>query len=288
MGKERDQHHRHLVQPQLPRRATTAAPTTLSFIDQPRDRDRAGLRRARSRSTRSPDDSRRRTASRSSFTAAGGRRSCPPQGFARGDAGFEAPAADGDSVQVDVAPDSERLQLLQPFPRVGRARTSRSCRILVKTKGKCTTDHISPAGPWLRFRGHLDKISDNMFLGAINAFTGEAGKGVNALTGEAARPSPQIARDLQGARAALGRRRRRELRRGLEPRARRHVAALPRRARRSSSRSFARIHETNLKKQGILPLTFAKPADYDLFEQAGPRERARAGARSRPASRSRW
>ena len=100
-----------------------------------------------------------------------------------------------------VPPGSERLQLLQPFPRWD-GRDFTELPILVKTKGKTTTDHISPAGAWLRYRGHLDKISDNMFLGAVNAFTGEAGKGVNPVTGEAGKPFTQIARDSR--RAASG------------------------------------------------------------------------------------
>jgi aconitate hydratase len=138
---------------------------------------------------------------------------------------------------------------------------------LVKTKGKTTTDHISPAGAWLRFRGHLDRISDNMFLGAVNAFTGEAGKGVNPVTGEAGKTFTQNARDLKG--------------RGVswivigdenygEGSSREHAAMSPRflGCKVVIVKSFARIHETNLKKQGILPLTFAKTSDYDLFEQA--------------------
>src|SRR5882762_5749962 len=129
------------------------------------------------------------------FTAPEGEE-LPAQGFAKGDAGFEAPAADGDSVQVVIAPNSERLQLLQPFPRWD-GRDFGELPILVKTKGKTTTDHISPAGAWLRFRGHLDRISDNMFLGAVNAFTGEAGKGVNPVTGEAGKTFTQNARDLK-------------------------------------------------------------------------------------------
>src|SRR6266851_1069230 len=120
----------------------------------------------------------------------------PAQGFAGGDAGFEAPAADGDSVQVAIAPNSERLQLLQPFPRWD-GHDFGELPILVKTKGKTTTDHISPAGAWLRYRGHLDKISDNMFLGTVNAFTGEPGKGVNPITGESGKTLSQIARDLK-------------------------------------------------------------------------------------------
>src|SRR5437867_218084 len=111
----------------------------------------------------------------------------PRDGFARGEEGFEAPADEPESVQVIVKPDSDRLQLLAPFPRWD-GRDFVDLPILVKTKGKTTTDHISPAGPWLRYRGHLDKISDNMFLGAVNAFTGEAGKGVNPLTGGEPQP----------------------------------------------------------------------------------------------------
>src|SRR5437660_14732 len=107
----------------------------------------------------------------------------PAKGFARGEEGYEAPAADGDAVQVKIDPNSQRLQLLQPFPRWD-GKDFLELPILVKTKGKTTTDHISPAGVWLLVRGHLDKISDNMFLGAVNAFTGETGKGVNTLTDE--------------------------------------------------------------------------------------------------------
>ncbi len=190
----------------------------------------------------------------------------PHQGFARGEEGYEAPAADGAAVQVLVRPDSERLQLLQPFPRWD-GRDFERLPILVKTKGKTTTDHISPAGSWLRFRGHLDRISDNMFLGALNAFTGETGKGLNVLSGEAGVLLTRIARDWKA--------------RGVgwivvgdenygEGSSREHAAMSPRYlgAKVVLVKSFARIHETNLKKQGILPLTFADPKDYDLFEQA--------------------
>src|SRR6202795_3096300 len=120
----------------------------------------------------------------------------PAMGFAKGEEGYEAPAADGDSVVVAVSPTSQRLQLLQPFP-LWDGNDFDALPILVKTKGKTTTDHISPAGAWLRFRGHLDKISDNMFLGAVNAFTGEAGKGVNPLTGEKGQNFSKTARDLK-------------------------------------------------------------------------------------------
>src|SRR2546430_872875 len=121
----------------------------------------------------------------------------PRDGFERGEEGFEAPADEPDSVQVIVKPDSDRRQLLAPFPRWD-GRDFVDLPILVKTKGKTTTDHISPAGPWLRYRGHLDKISDNMFLGAVNAFTGEAGQGVDTLTGRGAQPLTTVGRDLKG------------------------------------------------------------------------------------------
>jgi aconitate hydratase A / 2-methylisocitrate dehydratase len=190
----------------------------------------------------------------------------PREGFARGEEGYEAPAADGATVQVVVRPDSERLQLLQPFPRWD-GRDFDRLPILVKTKGKTTTDHISPAGAWLRYRGHIDKISDNMFLGALNAFTGETGKGVNVLTGETGVPLTRIARDWKAKGAGwmvVG-----DENYG-EGSSREHAAMSPRYlgAKVVLAKSFARIHETNLKKQGILPLTFANPKDYDLFEQA--------------------
>jgi aconitate hydratase len=190
----------------------------------------------------------------------------PHQGFARGEEGYEAPAADGAAVQVIVRPDSERLQLLQPFPRWD-GRDFERLPILVKTKGKTTTDHISPAGAWLKYRGHLDKISDNMFLGALNAFTGETGKGVNVLSGEAGVPFTRIARDWKARDVGwlvVG-----DENYG-EGSSREHAAMSPRYlgARVVLVKSFARIHETNLKKQGILPLTFTNPKDYDLFEQA--------------------
>ena len=189
----------------------------------------------------------------------------PRDGFARGAEGYEEPAADPDSVRVEVPANSERLQLLGPFV-AWDGKDFIDLPILVKTKGKTTTDHISPAGPWLRFRGHLDKISDNMFLGALNAFTGETGKGVNPLTSAAGQPLSTIARQLKA--------------KGLqwivigdenygEGSSREHAAMSPRYLNCAAVivRSFARIHETNLKKQGLLPLTFIDPADYDRFEQ---------------------
>jgi aconitate hydratase len=190
----------------------------------------------------------------------------PAKGFAKGEEGYEAPAADGDTVQVKVAPNSERLQLLQPFPRWD-GKDFTELPILVKTKGKTTTDHISPAGAWLRYRGHLDKISDNMFLGAVNAFTGEAGKGVNPLTGEKGQNFSKMARELKAKGVSwivIG-----DENYG-EGSSREHAAMSPRYlgCKAVIVKSFARIHETNLKKQGILPLTFAKPGDYDSFEQS--------------------
>jgi aconitate hydratase len=189
----------------------------------------------------------------------------PKAGFARGAEGFEEPAADPDSVQIEIPANSERLQLLGPFP-AWDGKDLLDLPILVKTRGKTTTDHISPAGPWLRYRGHLDRISDNMFLGALNAFTGETGKGVNPLTGEAGQPLTKIARDLKarGQRwMVIG-----DENYG-EGSSREHAAMSPRYLGCAVVvvRSFARIHETNLKKQGILPLTFRDPRDYDRFEQ---------------------
>jgi len=190
----------------------------------------------------------------------------PREGFARGEEGYDPPAENGATVEVAVAADSERLQLLRPFPRWDGKDFER-LPILVKTQGKTTTDHISPAGAWLRYRGHLDRISDNMFLGAVNAFTGEAGKGVNVLTGETGVPFAKIARDWKTkgiAWVVIG-----DENYG-EGSSREHAAMSPRYlgAKAVIVKSFARIHETNLKKQGILPLTFADPKDYAQFEHA--------------------
>jgi aconitate hydratase len=189
----------------------------------------------------------------------------PAHGFQRGEEGYEEPAANGEGVTVEVSPGSERIQLLGPFP-AWDGHDLVDLPILVKTKGKTTTDHISPAGAWLRYRGHLDRISDNMFLGAVNAFTGEIGKGVNPLTGAASQPFTKIARELK----AAGRR-------WIvigdenygEGSSREHAAMSPRYLGCVAVlvRGFARIHETNLKKQGLLPLTFKDPRDYDRFEQ---------------------
>jgi aconitate hydratase len=189
----------------------------------------------------------------------------PKAGFAKGEEGYEAPAADGESVVIAVAPNSERIQLLQPFP-LWDGNDFDALPILVKTKGKTTTDHISPAGAWLLVRGHLDKISDNMFLGAVNAFTGEAGKGVNPLTGEKGQNFSKMARELKAKGmgwAVMG-----DENYG-EGSSREHAAMSPRflGCKVVIVRSFARIAETNLKKQGILPLTFSKASDYDLIDQ---------------------
>jgi aconitate hydratase len=164
-----------------------------------------------------------------------------------------------------VPADSERLQLLGPFV-AWDGKDFVELPILVKTKGKTTTDHISPAGPWLRYRGHLDRISDNMFLGAVNAFTGERGTGVNPLTGAASEPLAKIARELKQAGmewAVVG-----DENYG-EGSSREHAAMSPRYLGCVTVlvRSFARIHETNLKKQGLLPLTFKDPRDYDRIER---------------------
>ena len=184
----------------------------------------------------------------------------PPRGFDVGDAGYKAPAADGSTVSVVVKPDSERLQLLEPFPAWNGQNISDAV-LLIKAKGKCTTDHISMAGPWLKYRGHLDNISNNTLIGATNAFTGEVDKVKNQLTGEygavpatqrtykaAGRPSIIVGDHNYG-----------------EGSSREHAAMQPRHLGVSAVlvKSFARIHETNLKKQGMLALTFSNEADYD-------------------------
>jgi len=184
----------------------------------------------------------------------------PPKGFTGGEAGFIEPAADGSKVTVVVKPDSERLQLLQPFT-AWDGKDFVDNIMLLKTKGKTTTDHISPAGKWLKFRGHLDRISDNMFIGATNAFVAEIGKTKNILTNSVATVA-EVARDYKkkGHRwIVVG-----DENYG-EGSSREHAAMSPRLLGVSAVivRSFARIHETNLKKQGVLALTFANPADYD-------------------------
>ncbi len=188
----------------------------------------------------------------------------PPKGFDPGESGFVPPAEDGSDVDVIVKPDSERLQLLTPFkPWDGKDYTD--LPVLLKAKGKCTTDHISMAGPWLRYRGHLDNISNNMFIGAINAYTGEAGKVKNIFTGET-KSVPEVAREYKAQGqgwVVVG-----DENYG-EGSSREHAAMEPRflGGKAIIVKSFARIHETNLKKQGMLPLTFDTPADYDKIKE---------------------
>jgi aconitate hydratase len=184
----------------------------------------------------------------------------PPNGFSVEDAGYEAPALDGSGVQVIVKPDSQRLELLQPFA-AWEGTDLKGLRLLIKAKGKCTTDHISMAGPWLKFRGHLDNISNNMLIGAVNYFNDETDKVKNALTGEYG-PVPATQRAYKAAgigTVVVG-----DENYG-EGSSREHAAMEPRHlgVRAIIVRSFARIHETNLKKQGMLALTFNDKADYD-------------------------
>jgi len=188
----------------------------------------------------------------------------PPKGFDAEDPGFQAPSADGSGVQVVVSETSERLQLLAPFqPWDGKNITG--AKLLIKAFGKCTTDHISMAGPWLRFRGHLDNISNNMLIGAINAFNQKANSVKNQLTGKYD-AVPAVQREYKAA--------------GIptivvgdhnygEGSSREHAAMEPRHlgVKAVLVKSFARIHETNLKKQGLLGLTFANEADYDLIQE---------------------
>jgi aconitate hydratase len=189
----------------------------------------------------------------------------PPQGFVRDVEGYIEPPDDGSSVEVKIAPDSERLQRLEPFAAWSGDDYS-ELPLLLKAKGKCTTDHISPAGPWLRFRGHLDNISDNMFNGAVNAFSGETGKTINRDTGERGQSVPQVARAYKANGTmwvVVG-----DENYG-EGSSREHAAMSPRLLGAAAviTRSFARIHESNLKKQGVLPLTFANAGDYDKVRE---------------------
>ncbi|MDZ4822176.1 MAG: aconitate hydratase [Flavobacteriales bacterium] len=188
----------------------------------------------------------------------------PTRGFDVGDAGYQAPSEDGSNVPVNVAPTSDRLQLLAPFPEWD-GKNITGARVLIKAKGKCTTDHISMAGPWLRFRGHLDNISNNTLIGATNFFNGEINKVKNLLTGEYGEvPATQRAYKAAGVPTIVvgdhnyG-----------EGSSREHAAMQPRHlgVRAILVKSFARIHETNLKKQGMLALTFANEADYDKIRE---------------------
>ena len=189
----------------------------------------------------------------------------PSAGFTGCGKGYVPPVEDGSKVEIAINAESERLQVLAPFaPWDGNDFVD--ALLLLKASGKCTTDHISPAGPWLKFRGHLDHISDNAFFGAVNSFGGSAGTGKNQFTGKSGIRFSDIARDYKE--------------RGVswvvvgdenygEGSSREHAAMSPRflGAVAVIVRSFARIHETNLKKQGVLPLTFVEPADYEKFRE---------------------
>ena len=188
----------------------------------------------------------------------------PPEGFAVEDAGFVAPMEDGSGVQIKVASESQRLQLLDPFVPIDTAKL-KEVRLLIKAFGKCTTDHISMAGPWLRFRGHLDNIANNTLIGAVNAFNKQTNMVKNHLNGEyGAVPDTQRAYKAEGIYSMVvgdhnyG-----------EGSSREHAAMQPRHLGVAAVivKSFARIHETNLKKQGMLALTFASESDYDLIQE---------------------
>jgi aconitate hydratase len=188
----------------------------------------------------------------------------PPKGFAVDDPGYQAPAKDGSGIQVKVAPDSKRLQLLEAFS-AWEGTDLKGLKLLIKAKGKCTTDHISMAGPWLKFRGHLDNISNNMLIGAINFVNEKTDSVKNQLTGEYG-PVPATQRAYKAAgigSVVVG-----DENYG-EGSSREHAAMEPRHlgVRAILVRSFARIHETNLKKQGMLALTFANKEDYDKVQE---------------------
>jgi len=188
----------------------------------------------------------------------------PSKGFAVEDAGYQAPAEDGSKVEVLVSPTSSRLQLLEPFGKWDGA-DFKGLKLLIKAKGKCTTDHISMAGPWLKFRGHLDNISNNLLIGAVNAFNGKTDSVKNQLTG-AYESVPVVQRQYKAQNVGsivVG-----DENYG-EGSSREHAAMEPRHlgVKVVLVKSFARIHETNLKKQGMLALTFANPADYDKIQE---------------------
>ena len=189
----------------------------------------------------------------------------PKNGFTKGESGFVPPAEDGSKVQVNIDPNSRRLQKLFPFVHPDFDRDFKDMYVLLKAKGKCTTDHISMAGPWLRFRGHLDNISNNMFIGAVNYFNDKMNSVKNMLTGKYDEV-PKVAREYKAKGipwVVIG-----EENYG-EGSSREHAAMEPRflGGKAIVVKSFARIHETNLKKQGMLPLTFDNPADYDKVKE---------------------
>lgn len=188
----------------------------------------------------------------------------PTKGFAVEDAGYQAPAEDGSSVEVKVSPTSDRLQLLDPFA-AWEGTDLKGLKLLIKAKGKCTTDHISMAGPWLKYRGHLDNISNNMLIGALNYFNEKTDKVKNQLTDEYG-PVPATQRAYKA--AGIGTIVVGDSNYG-EGSSREHAAMEPRHlgVRVVLVKSFARIHETNLKKQGMLAITFANEADYDLIQE---------------------
>src|SRR6186713_1448237 len=188
----------------------------------------------------------------------------PPKGFSVEDAGYQAPADNGNTIEVVVKPDSQRLQLLQPFP-AWEGTDLLGLRLLIKAKGKCTTDHISMAGPWLKYRGHLDNISNNMLIGAVNYFNDKTDSVKNQLVGDyESVPKVQRQYKAQGiGTIVVG-----DENYG-EGSSREHAAMEPRHlgVRAIIVKSFARIHETNLKKQGMLGLTFADKNDYDKIQE---------------------
>jgi aconitate hydratase len=189
----------------------------------------------------------------------------PEKGFDAGNLVFIAPPAEGSGINVIVDENSKRLQILKAFTAPNFEKDFSSMRILIKAKGKCTTDHISMAGPWLKFRGHLDNISNNMFIGAINFFNDKMNSVKNFITGSYDEV-PNVARDYKANNipwVVVG-----EENYG-EGSSREHAAMEPRflGGKAIIVKSFARIHETNLKKQGMLPLTFANPSDYDLIKE---------------------
>jgi aconitate hydratase len=188
----------------------------------------------------------------------------PARGFAVDDNGYQAPAEDGSKVEVKVSPTSDRLQLLEEFPAWDGLNIT-GAFVLIKAFGKCTTDHISMAGPWLKYRGHLDNISNNMLIGAVNAYNMETNKVKNLLTGEYGEV-PAVQRAYKAAQVpsiVVG-----DENYG-EGSSREHAAMEPRHlgVKAVLVKSFARIHETNLKKQGMLALTFADKSDYDKIRE---------------------